>query len=163
MFFKKFTRGKKMEIIYAGETNHVTITCPKCGLKKNADVTNFKDTHKRLKARCRCGEVFRVGLEFRKYFRKTVQLSGEYFDQEKDEKGEILIEDISMTGIRFSTLEPHNISRNDTVELKFTLDNPMRTEINTLVKIRWIVDLNVGAQYVDQNRFKQDLVFYLTT
>ena len=102
-------------------------------------------------------------MEFRKYYRKKVQLAGEYFVQEKDEKGEILIEDISMTGIRFASLKPHNISRNDTVELKFTLDNPMRTEIHTLVKIMWIVDRDVGAQYIDQNRLKQDLVFYLTT
>jgi len=152
-----------MEIVYVGDTNHITIICPKCGLKKNADVTNFKVTHKRLKAKCRCGEVFRLDLEFRKYYRKKVQLAGEYFVQEKDEKGEILIEDISMTGIRFASLKPHNISRNDTVELKFTLDNPMRTEIHTLVKIMWIVDRDVGAQYIDQNRLKQDLVFYLTT
>ena len=152
-----------MEIVYAGHTNHVTITCPKCGLAKNKDVTDFKDTHKILKAKCRCGEVFRVDLEFRRYYRKKVRLSGEYFVQEKDEKGEILIEDISMTGIRFSTLKPHNISRNDTVELKFTLDNPKKTEIRTLVKIIWIADRNVGAQYIDLNRFKQDLVFFLTT
>jgi len=152
-----------MEIVYVGDPNHVTITCPKCGLKKNADVTNFKDTHKSLKAKCRCGEVFRVDLEFRKYYRKKVQLAGEYFVQEKDGRGEILIEDISMTGIRFSTLKPHNISRNDTVELKFTLDNPKKTEIHTLVKIIWIIDRNVGAQFIDQNRLKQDLVFYLTT
>lgn len=152
-----------MEIIYAGAANHVTITCPKCGLKKNADVTNFRDTHKRLKVKCRCGEVFRVALDFRKYYRKTVRLTGEYFVPEKGEKGEILIEDISMTGIRFSILKSHNLSQNDTVELKFTLDDPMRTEIHTLVKIRWIADGNVGVQYVDQTRFKQDLVFYLTT
>jgi hypothetical protein len=151
-----------MEIVYAGHTNHVTIICPKCGLEKNVDVSNFKDTHKRLKAKCRCGEVFRVELEFRRYYRKKVRLPGEYFVQEKEEKGEILIEDISMTGIRFSTLKPFNISRNDSVELKFTLDNQKKTEIHTLVKIIWIADRNIGAQYIDLNRFKQDLVFYLT-
>ena len=151
-----------MEIVYAGATNHVTIICPKCGLEKNVDVSNFKDTRKRLKAKCRCGEVFRVELEFRRYYRKKVRLPGEYFVQEKEEKGEILIEDISMTGIRFSTLKPFNISRNDSVELKFTLDNQKKTEIHTLVKIIWIADRNIGAQYIDLNRFKQDLVFYLT-
>jgi hypothetical protein len=130
--------------------------------EKNVDVSNFKDTHKRLKAKCRCGEVFRVELEFRRYYRKKVRLPGEYFVQEKEEKGEILIEDISMTGIRFSTLKPFNISRNDSVELKFTLDNQKKTEIHTLVKIIWIADRNIGAQYIDLNRFKQDLVFYLT-
>ena len=85
-----------MDIVYTGANNHVTITCPKCGLAKNKVVTDFKDTPKRLKATCKCGEVFRVFLEFREYNRKIVRLSGAYFDQEKDEKGEILIKNISI-------------------------------------------------------------------
>jgi PilZ domain len=152
-----------MEIIYAGAANHVTIICPKCGLKKNINVTKFKETHKRLKAKCKCGEVFPLSLEFRRYHRKIVQLTGEYFVQDKDEKGEVLIKDISMTGINFEALKPHNIAKHDTVELKFTLDNPDKTELNTLVKIMWVSDLNFGGHFIDQNRFKQDLVLYLTT
>jgi len=121
----------------------------------------FKNTHKRLKAKCRCGEVFRLSLEFRKHYRKKVRLHGEYSVQGKDEKGEIIIEDISASGIRFASLKPHYISRNDTVELKFTLDDPMRTEINNLVKIMWIIDRNVGAQYIDPKSLEKDLGFYL--
>jgi hypothetical protein len=151
-----------MEIIYAGATNHVTIICPKCGLKKNTNVFKFKDTHKRVKAKCKCGEVFRLDLEFRRYHRKIVRLAGEYFEQEKDEKGEVFIKDISMTGINFETLKPHNISKDDTVELKFTLDNPNKTELHTLVKIMWVNDLDVGGQFIDQSSLKQDLVLYLT-
>jgi len=150
-----------MQKVYVDDTNQATIICPKCGLKKNADVTNFKDTHKSLKAKCRCGEVFRVDLEFRKYYRKKVRLHGEYFVQGKDEKGEINIEDISLGGIRFASLKPHYISRNDTVELKFTLDNPMRTEIQKLIKIKWIIDRNVGAEYIDPKSLGKDLGFYL--
>ncbi|PNX50577.1 MAG: hypothetical protein BV456_06240 [Thermoplasmata archaeon M8B2D] len=151
-----------MTIIYAGATNEVKIICPKCGSEKNINVFKFKDTHKRLKAKCKCGEVFPIELEFRRYYRKEVRLAGEYFFQEKDERGDILIEDISMTGIKFSTLKPHNISKDDTVELKFTLNNQRKTEIQTLVKIKWINDRNVGAQFIDLKHFKQDLVFYLT-
>ena len=98
-------------------------------IRKKTNVFKFKDTHKRLKAKCKCGEVFRVELEFRRYYRNEVRLAGEYFFQEKDERRDILIEDISMTGIRFSTLKPHNISKDDSVELKFTLTNQRKTEI----------------------------------
>ena len=152
-----------MQKVYVDDTNQATIICPKCGLKKNADVTNFKDTHKSLKAKCRCGEIFRVDLEFRKYYRKKVRLHGEYFVQGKDEKGEINIEDISLDGIRFASLKPHYISRNDTVELKFTLDNPMRTEIHTPIKIKWIIDHNVGGQFFDPKSLEKDLGSYLQT
>ena len=152
-----------MKKVYVDNANQATIICPKCELKKNIDVTDFKDTHKKLKAKCRCGEVFPLTLEFRKHVRKKVRLHGEYLIQGKNEKGKINIEDISLGGIRFASLEPHYISRNDTVELKFTLDNPMRTEIHTPVKIRWIIDHNVGGQFFDPKSLEKDLGLYLQT
>ena len=150
-----------METVYVDDTNKATVICPKCKSEKNIDVTNFKDTHKKLKAKCQCGEVYRLTLEFRKYFRRNVRLPGEYFSQEKDEKGEIIIEDISMTGIRFASLKPHNIAKDDVIELKFILDNPARTEIEELVKIIWIIDRTVGVQFNDPKSLEKDLGFYL--
>jgi len=73
------------------------------------------------------------------------------------------LEDISASGIRFASLKPFYISRNDTVELKFTLDNPMRTQIQELVQIIWIIDRIVGAQFIDPESLKKDLGFYLQT
>ena len=144
-----------MEKVYVDNNNQVMIVCPKCGTNKNIDVAYFKDTHKRMKAKCPCGESFRFILEFRQTYRKNFRLAGEYFVQEKDEKGEILIEEISASGIRFASLKPHNITKDDTVELKFNLDNPMKTEIRELVKIIWLNGRHVGAQYIDQNRLKR--------
>ena len=150
-----------MEKIYVGYTNKVTIICPKCGLEKNINVFKFKDTHKRLKAKCKCGEVFQLTLEFRKYYRKNVRLAGDYFVRGKDEKEEILIEDISKTGIKFATLKPHNFSKDDLVELNFTLDDPMRMEIRTRIKILWIIDRTVGAQFNDPKLLEKNLGSYL--
>lgn len=150
-----------MEKIYVGHTNKVTIICPKCGLGKTKIVFKFKDTHKRLKAKCKCGEVFRFTLDFRKYYRKNVQLTGKYFVKGKDETEEILIEDISKTGIKFATLKPHNFFRGDLVELKITLDTPMKMEVRTRVKILWIIDRTVGAQFVDPKLLEKDLGLYL--
>ena len=150
-----------MEKVYVDYTNQIKIICPKCRLETNKNVFKFKDTHKGLKAKCKCGEVFRFSLDFRKYFRKNVRLSGEYFVQEKDEKGEILIEDISMAGINFATLKPHNFYKNDTVELEFTLDNPMKTKVQKLAKIIWITDHAVGARFKDPKSLDRDFGFYL--
>jgi hypothetical protein len=150
-----------MEKVYVDYTNHVKIICPKCGLEKKIIVFKFKDTHKRLKAKCKCGEVFRFTLDFRKYYRKNVRLAGEYFVREKDEKGEIIIENISANGINFATLKPNDFSKYDLVELKFTLDNPWRIEVCTLVKILWIIERNVGAQFNDPKILEKNLGFYL--
>ena len=145
----------KIKTVYVDDTNRVTIICPTCRTEKNIDVSYFKDTHKRMKGKCPCGESFRFNLEFRQTYRKNFQLAGEYFVRDKDEKGEILIEEISANGIRFSSLKPNNISKDDTVELNFKLNDPDKTEIRELVKIIWINDRNVGAKYIDQNRMKR--------
>ena len=151
----KKVENKFVKTVYVDDTNRATIICPTCGTEKNTDVAYFKDTHKRMKGKCPCGEVFRFNLEFRKTYRKNFRLGGEYLVQGKDEKGEILIEEISANGIRFASLKTHNISKDDTVELKFKLNNPNKTEIRELVKIIWINDRNVGAKYIDQNRMKR--------
>jgi PilZ domain len=150
-----------MKKVYVGHTNQVRLICPKCGFETNKNVFKFKDTPKRLKARCKCGEVFRFTLDFRRYYRKNVRLSGEYSIMGKDEKGEIVIEDISTSGIRFASLEPHHFSRNDIVELKFILDNPEKTQLHPIVRIKWVIDRNVGAQFDDPKSVQTELEFYL--
>lgn len=141
--------------------NRATIICPKCGFEKTIDTTKFRETQKRLKANCKCGEAFKFSLEFRKHYRKDVRLPGEYSAQKSGEKGEIIVRNLSMGGIQFTSLRPHQIIKDDTVELKFNLDNPSRTEIRRFVKVMWVKDRDVGAQYIEPKLFEKDLSFYL--
>ena len=150
-----------MKKAYVDDTNRVRIACPKCGFGKNIDTTNFKDTQKKLKAICRCGETIQFTIEFRKRYRKNVMLPGEYIIQEKEKKGEIIIRELSLTGIRFESMGPHNILKDDTLELKFKLDNPLRTEIRRLVNVVWVKDRVVGAHYIETKLYEKDLGFYL--
>jgi hypothetical protein len=150
-----------MKTVHVDDSSQAAIVCPKCGHEKNVDVSMYKATHKRLKAKCRCGEEFRLALEFRKHERKKVRLPGEYFVRGKTEKGDIIVEDISLGGIRFESLNPHYISREDKVELKFSLDNPTKTKIRTPIKIKWIIDRNVGGQFFDPKSLEKDLGTYL--
>jgi len=150
-----------MQKIYVDRTNQVKVICPKCGLKKNINVFKFKDTHKKLKANCKCGEVFRFALNFRKHYRKKVQVSGEYFIQDKNVRDDIFIKDISMSGINFITYKEHNFSKDDTVELRLALNDQMDPEIHASVKIKWIVDRNVGAQFNNPKSIEKDLRFLI--
>ena len=150
-----------MNKIYVDNSNQVKILCPKCGFEQTKNVFKFKDSHKRLKATCKCGEVFRSTLDFRKFHRKNVQLAGEYLIQGKDEKGEIVVEDISIRGIQFSCLKPNHISRNDIVELKFSLDTPIEMELNPIIVIKWATDRNIGGLFLGPNSLKSDLGLYL--
>ena len=150
-----------MKKVYVDDTNQATIICPKCGFEKNIDVTDFKDTPKSLKAKCKCGETHRFTIEFRKKYRKNVRLPGEYIAKEMGGKGEIIIRELSLTGIRFESLKPLQISSDDILEVKFKLDNPLRKEIRKLVKVIWIKDRIIGANYTETKFYEKDLGFYM--
>ena len=150
-----------MTKFYVNDTNQTMIVCPKCGFGKMIDTTKFKETKKQLKANCKCGEVFKFTLEFRKHYRKDVKLSGEYTVKQSGERGEIMVQNLSLGGIQFASFRPHQILTDDTIELKFNLDNPARTEIRRSAKVMWVKDRDVGARYIEPKSFERDLSFYL--
>lgn len=152
-----------MKKIYVNDDNQSTIICPKCAFTKQIDMTNFKNTQKRVKGKCRCGEVFGFTIEFRKNYRKKVRLAGEYNNNGKGKKGKIIVEDLSMDGIRFVNLGSDQISIDDKLEVKFKLDNQMRSEINILVKVVWVKDKMIGTKFSGPKSFKSELGFYLRT
>jgi hypothetical protein len=150
-----------MKTVYVYDDDQATIICDKCGFWKNIDTTNFKNTKKKVKAKCKCGEVFQFTIEFRKNYRKQVKLPGEYTIKGTKEKGEILVKDLSMRGIRFETVKPHKISTNDTLEVKFKLDNKKKSEICKKYKVMRVRGRTVGANYSDPFYNDQELGFYL--
>jgi hypothetical protein len=152
-----------METVYVDDTNQATIICPSCGFTKKIDTTKFRNTQKRVKAKCKCGETFRFTIEFRKQYRKKVRLPGEYIIQKRGEKGEIIIRELSLGGIRFESLRPHQISPNDTLEVKFKLDNQTRSEIHKIVRVIWVRDRIVGTQFSESKSYEKDLGFYMRT
>ena len=150
-----------MKKLYVDDTNYVTIVCPDCGFEKNFDTTHFKGTQKKLKTECKCGEVHEFIIEFRKRYRKSVRLAGVYSVQGKKEKGEMIIRELSMKGIRFESLKPHKISIADKLDVSFKLDNPMRTEVRRIFKAIWIKNRMVGANCIEPRLYEKDLGFYL--
>ena len=150
-----------MNKVYVDENNRATVICPKCGFEKNVDAMNFKNTTNIVKGKCKCGESFQFAIEFRKTVRRHVNLPGEYIVQGKGQKGEIIIRELSLAGIRFESLRPHQILKDDTLEVKFKLDNPLRKEICKVIKVIWVKDRMVGAQFSEKKLYGKDLGFYL--
>ena len=150
-----------MYTIYTDDTNQVSIICPKCKLEQNIDTIKFKDTREKLKGKCKCGESYEFTIEHRKRYREGVRLTGEYSILDKEEKGEIIIRDLSMSGIRFECLNPHHISEDDVLKVKFKLDRPKRSEIQKLVRVIRVRERIIGAQFMETKSYKNDLKFYL--
>lgn len=150
-----------MYTIYADDTNQVSIICPKCQLEQNIDTTKFKATQEKLKGKCKCGEPYEFNIEFRNRYRKDVNLPGKYIILGRGEKEDIIIRELSLTGIQFESLKPHYILKDDTLEVTFTLDNHWRSKIRKLVKVIWIRDLIIGAHFIETKLYENELGFYL--
>ena len=99
--------------------------------------------------------------ELRKRPRKDVRLPGQYSIQTIGEKGDIIVRELSMIGIRFKCMNPHHIVKEDTVKVKFNLNDPKRSEIKKSVKVVWIRDRIIGAYYTETKLYKNELGSYL--
>jgi hypothetical protein len=152
-----------MNKVYVDENNRALIVCPKCGFERNVDATSLKTTTNIVTVKCKCRDTFQFTLEYRKHHRKEVMLSGEYIAQKSRERGEVIIRELSLTGIRFESMRPHQISAGDMLEMKFILDNPMKSEISKLAKVIWVKDRVVGANFSETELYAQALGFYLRT
>ena len=150
-----------MYTIYADETNHVSIICPKCQLEQHIDTTKFKHTPKKLEGKCQCGEPYEYTIEFRNRYRKDVNIPGNYIILGRGEKEDLIIRELSLTGLQFETLKPHYISEDDALEVTFKLDNHWRSEIRKLVKVIWIKDIIIGVHFMETNSYENELRSYL--
>ncbi len=150
-----------MYTIFLNDSNQVSIICPKCKSEEIIDTTNFKAAQKVLEGECGCGEPYRFNIEFRKEYRKDVSLAGEYLIHGTNEKGDIIIKDLSESGMRFECLNLHNISKGDVLTVKFKLDNSERTEIRKHIKVIWDRHRTIGAQFIETKFHKEDLESYL--
>ncbi len=146
---------------YAYTKNQTTIVCPSCDFKKKIDATPYKTVNRALEVKCICGEAFKCVIEFRKCYRKKVNLSGEHFSEKTRKRGILRVEEISMGGLRFSSLDPHNLGKGDILEVNFQLDDPNKTEIIKRAVVLRVKDLMVAIKFTDKNEWDKQLGFYM--
>ena len=150
-----------MNKVYVDDNNQAMIICPNCGFKKIVDAIDYRNTNNMVEGQCKCKAGFQFTLEYRKHYRKNVSLPGEYIVLKGGKKGEIIIRELSRTGIRFESLWPHKISTNDTLKVTFKLDTPMKSEIRRVFKVIWVSDRMLGANCIEPKLYEKDLGFYL--
>jgi hypothetical protein len=159
----------ELKKIYVNDNEKGTIICEKCGKTRVVNLSDFKNIGKPLKVKCGCGHFFFVRIEVRKFYRKSTHLRGEYIRISHEvtqglEKGAITVEDLSRTGLRFSTKIPHKIRVADILRVRFILDDAQHSEVHKSVTAKWVTNYFVGAEFVDFDTFNEanrTLGFYL--
>ncbi len=112
-----------------GQKNKVVITCPRCDFQKAIDTDKCVNRSEAiwLKIKCRCGEIFKVLLERRQYSRSVFQSKGHVIIEDLSEilSGlSVLIQDISVSGVRVEADYPELFQVGQKVLIKIYCSNP---------------------------------------
>ncbi len=150
--------------ILVSQDGTATLLCPNCGFSKTAKVAKFKDRKDPLKIRCKCQSTFSIFLEFRRALRKESDLVGYYCQLpgcKEWDWGEMVVKNISLGGIMFSALTPHNLRKGDEVRVRFRLDDKKRSEIKRTVIVRRVGKDNcLHCEFNDNVQHDAALGFY---
>ena len=149
---------------YVRPDNTFVLTCPNCGFQQEIQAEDLKNYKNKLKVKCRCQKTFLVFLEFRNRVRKKTKLRGTYINHsQKDISGFLIIQDISVTGLSFASLDLKNFKVDDELRVEFTLDDEHRTEISKDIIVTDVRKKSVGCEYdsSEEVAFGSPLGYYI--
>lgn len=151
------TGPKKIFVI----NNSATLICPKCGKSVVVNVEKYKTINKPIKVKCKCGHVYLISLEIRKFYRKDIELPGIYINNSRDkQKGNMMIKNLSLGGLKFAVNHMSNIAVDDRIIVKFTLDDRKKSEIKKQGVVRNVYKNFFGIEFLDDD-YNKELGFYL--
>lgn len=138
------------------------ITCQHCGNHTELRHDQLPRRHRKLTITCDCGHVFKVVCDRRRDERKAVRIEGYLFAVgTKEQRGDITIVDLSVSGIQFVTELP-DIEVGDPFTVGFFLDDASAAWIEQDIIVRSIQDPHlVGAEFSNPDLYSVDLDFYL--
>jgi hypothetical protein len=149
---------KTLSRVFLNDREEGTFICPACNKGVIRDLSDFAQTRSavRIKCKCNCGNVYRVLVERRRHFRKSVNLMGMYFfrgAKERPTKGLIKIRDISQSGIQFSVNSMPDFELGDKLIIEFNLDDQERSKIREEGIVQRIQSNIVGLTFQTTDRY----------
>jgi hypothetical protein len=146
---------------YVNEDGKTNLKCPGCDTLKRIDASKYMFSPKPFKAKCKCGTTFHGRFEFRRHYRKKVRLAGHYIHKNTNQRGDILVENLSIRGVGFTCMDRPQFEVGDNIEITFWLDNPKSSKIILWVEIKNISGHYIGTLRRDTQLEQPDLGFYM--
>lgn len=149
--------------VHVQQGNSAAIRCLFCGGLKQASVEKFKNVKHIITTRCSCGKRFEVKLNFRRYYRKEVSLTGEFMILTSNfhEWAVMHVRDLSMCGLRMKMSYTPQVQKGDILRVKFSLDGKKPATIAKKVGVMFVDGDTLGCEFMDLALEEKDLGFYL--
>jgi len=157
--------SSEYSITYVKSDNTAVLNCPYCGQWKIIAADQFRGAKHKLKVKCYCKKTFKVFLEFRRKIRKKTFFRGTNINYaKKGSRSDIVVLDISVIGLAFSSLDAPTIKVGDDLRVEFTLDDEQQTDITRDVVVRNIRKKRVGCEFeIYDEAFFGPLGFYVNS
>jgi C4-type Zn-finger protein len=148
--------------IFVNSANEGDIVCPKCEKTKTIHLSQARIPHKPIRVKCNCGYSFSIVLEYRKYHRKPVSITGKLIDpQTQEEIAEIVVASLSVVGVGFELKSAASVAMNGVYEIVFTLDDNLDSTIREQIVVKRVNGDSIGAEFFDQEKYNYELDFYI--
>jgi len=147
---------------FVREDGTTVLKCPHCRHARTVSVAKLKDKKKIIKIKCSCQQSYSVSLELRKMYRKDTNLNGQFVNISlNNERGAMLVTDVSMGGIGFTVVGRNRIEVDHELEVTFTLDDSHSSVISKQVEVKIVRDKFVGCEFRHAHEYDKALGFYL--
>jgi hypothetical protein len=138
------------------------VICPDCGVSKVIkNMTYYKHPEHQIRIICMCGCAFDIEFDPRRAYRKKVCIPGICIDTKSGKSWNIIIQDISLTGIGFKTKQSPPIGGEQQIEIQFILNHESLEEISKMAITKRIKSNFIGAEFCDIKDHFQELDDYL--
>lgn len=149
---------KTVSRVFLNDQEEGTFICPACNKGVIRDLSDLIQNQSaiRLKCKCNCGQVYRVLVERRGHFRKSVNLIGVFFFQGangRPVKGLAKIRDISQSGLQFSVNSMPEFKIGDKLIIEFTLDDKGHSKIREEGIVQRIQSNIIGLTFKNTDRY----------
>jgi hypothetical protein len=143
------------ERIYINSENMATIICPVCKKSRNTDVSSLLASKKaiNINCKCKCGHTFGVTLERRKFYRKEINFNGKCYLGNDDLKINVIITDISRSGLQFKLNAEHTFQIGDELLIEFNIDDAEKSLISKKIIVKSVTGLKVGAEFKSSEHY----------
>ncbi len=133
--------------VFPNKSDESFAICPKCGHANRIKVSKYRHgKNVSTLFTCRCGHVFTIFVEYRKYYRKEVAFWGACINSDNQET-EIEVINLSRSGVCFILSSPIKASEGERLYISFMLKDKKKEVVTKNVMVRRIDDKIIGAEF----------------
>jgi len=154
-----------MDTIYADKGGNAFFRCPHCLYEREFKAKTLQKAGGMLRIKCQCGQIVEMQIEFREFYRKSVNLYGQCSVLRNNATYPINVHNVSMNGIGFSIvweaeIPARPVDPGDALMVRFRLDNASKDLIERRAVALYTDGSRIGASFL-KGQFDKELGFYL--